>query len=247
MGYLIIILIFVIVVLFLRNNQLQADNHVFKAEKNISQAIEVSEYERLVLNYQKRRSDERSALIESIWKNENPQTNKMDFDMEILSKLHNEYESVEKLQEGIARVSRKDKEGKKKYGFVDASGQLIIPLIYSYASDFKEDVAIVSPTASQVFMSVCGGKCGVINKKGEYVIFPAYDELRKFSEGLSACRIVDKWGFIDKKGNMVITPQYLSIYEDFKDGLAIVEKEHCKWYYIDKNGEGNKLCNIYNF
>ncbi len=33
MGYLIIILIFVIVVLFLRNNQLQADNHVFKAEK----------------------------------------------------------------------------------------------------------------------------------------------------------------------------------------------------------------------
>lgn len=33
--------------------------------------------------------------------------------MEILSKLHNEYESVEKLQEGIARVSRKDKEGKK--------------------------------------------------------------------------------------------------------------------------------------
>ena len=37
---------------------------------------------------------------------------------------------------------------------------------------------------------------------------------------------------------MVITPQYLSIYEDFKDGLAIVEKEHCKWYYIDKNGEG---------
>ena len=147
MGYLIIILIFVIVVLFLRNNQLQADNHVFKAEKNISQTIEVSEYERLVLNYQKRRSDERSALIESIWKNENPQTNKMDFDMEILSKLHNEYESVEKLQEGIARVSRKDKEGKKKYGFVDASGQLIIPLIYSYASDFKEDVAIVSPTA----------------------------------------------------------------------------------------------------
>lgn len=89
MGYLIIILIFVIVVLFLRNNQLQADNHVFKAEKNISQTIEVSEYERLVLNYQKRRSDERSALIESIWKNENPQTNKMDFDMEILSNLNN--------------------------------------------------------------------------------------------------------------------------------------------------------------
>ncbi len=66
-----------------------------KQKKNISQTIEVSEYERLVLNYQKRRSDERSALIESIWKNENPQTNKMDFDMEILSKLHNEYESVE--------------------------------------------------------------------------------------------------------------------------------------------------------
>jgi len=246
MGYLIIFLMLAIVVLFLKNNQLQADNNVLKSEKKEPQSREISEYERLVLNYKKKRANERSLLLESIWEDKKPQTDNTGFNSEILSKLHDEYESVGKLQEGIARVSKKNEQRKEKYGFVDASGQLIIPLIYSYASDFKEEVAIVSPTASQVFMSVCGGKCGVINKKGEYVILPKYDELRKFSEGLAACRIGDKWGFIDKKGNMIIPPQFLSIYEDFKDGLAIVEKEWTKWYYITKTGEGNQMCNIMN-
>ncbi len=245
MGYFIIILlVVVIVVLFLKNSQLQADNNVFKVERNISQPEEVSEYKRLVLNYKEKRDREKSSFLESIWKKEKPKTNEIVFDEEILSELHSKYESVGKLHEGMVLIGRKDEQGKTKYGYANISGQLVIPLFYTYASDFKEEVAIVSPTASQVFLSVCGGKCGVINKAGEYIILPQYDELHKFSEGFAACRITDKWGFIDKKGNMVISPQFISVYEDFKDGLAIVEKEWAKWYYVDKNGKGNQICNV---
>ncbi len=57
--------------------------------------------------------------------------------------------------------------GSGLYGYCDAAGNLAIPARYGYAGDFADGRAIV----------VAGGKYGVIDAAGEYVLAPAYDFL----------------------------------------------------------------------
>lgn len=94
-----------------------------------------------------------------------------------------------------------------------------------------------------------GEHFGFINKKGEKIVSPTFDQVRGFSEGLCAVREGEKWGFIDTKGEMVINPQFDQC-EDFHEGMCAVgfgeewlsltpeEKSlHPKWGYINKKGE----------
>lgn len=53
-------------------------------------------------------------------------------------------------------------------GFVDERGDMVIDSIYAAATDFTEGRAIVT---------LRSGKKGVINRKGEYVIPPLYDDI----------------------------------------------------------------------
>src|SRR5690349_21074691 len=43
-------------------------------------------------------------------------------------------------------------------------------------------------------------KSGYINKKGEWVIYPNYEEVMPFSGGFARVKKEGKWGFIDKSG-----------------------------------------------
>lgn len=70
-------------------------------------------------------------------------------------------------------------------------------------------------------------KWGFINKKGNIVINPSFDDVSEFNEGLAAAKVGDKWGFIDKNGAVVIKPEYDAV-TDFKDGI-------CKVSYIQKS------------
>lgn len=51
-------------------------------------------------------------------------------------------------------------------------------------------------------------KYGYIDKEGNEVIAPQYDEIRSFSEGLAGVLKGDMWGFIDKDNNTIIPFQY---------------------------------------
>ena len=65
-----------------------------------------------------------------------------------------------------------------------------------------------------------GGKYGFINKAGEFVIKPQFDDARDFSEGLAVVRTGDKvvdgmyrfgmYRFINRKGEFV-TKQFVSV------------------------------------
>ena len=57
-----------------------------------------------------------------------------------------------------------------------------------------------------------------------------------FSEGLAPFISEGLEGFIDKKENIVIPPIFNSV-NNFKQGLAIVEKQDGTWAYIDKKGK----------
>ena len=54
-----------------------------------------------------------------------------------------EYDEVLPFSEGFARVRLTDNYNEDKYGFIDKSGKLAVPLKYDWAGSFSEGLAVV--------------------------------------------------------------------------------------------------------
>ncbi len=87
------------------------------------------------------------------------------------------------------------------WGFIDTSGNWVIPPAYSSLQSFSEGLAAVEKD----------GAWGFINTQGEAVIEPTYDQVRDFHEGLAAVWDGNAWGFVDRKGKLVIAAQYAEV------------------------------------
>lgn len=162
--------------------------------------------------------------------------------------LFGEYEAVSSIGNGIAAVKESDKwylideSGKKisdtgydkviadekgvvyrndrifvqkdnNYYMADKSGKQITDTAYEDADMFRDETY----AAVQV-----GGKWGFINKAGEMVIEPQYEDARSFSNGFAAVKYDDMWGFIDEKGNPVIEAQFEGVKDFNTSGCAYV-------------------------
>lgn len=94
------------------------------------------------------------------------------------------YDRVGCLLDGLAKV-----QSKGKFGFIDETGNVIIPIQYDEAGAFiyKEPVAKVS----------LNGKWGFIDKAGKVVIPIQYDDAGGFSGGLVALKKGNKWGYVN--------------------------------------------------
>lgn len=77
-------------------------------------------------------------------------------------------------------------------------------------------------------------KVGFIDKEGDFVIEPKFDDAKDFYEGLAPVKIDRKWGYIDKTGEFVIQPQFDRA-DIFSSGVAAVRVDG-KWGVIDKTG-----------
>ncbi|HWR02192.1 MAG TPA: WG repeat-containing protein [Chlorobaculum sp.] len=134
-----------------------------------------------------------------------------------------------------------------KWGFIDKKGNVAITPRFFNALDFSEGVAMVQEIAlrkarinTSAPVEPKGGKCGFIDRQGNYAINPSFDEASGFSEGFAPVKTGDKWGYIDRKGTLVISPNY-QLAEDFSEGLAVVLIQGPPDYktlfgYIDKKG-----------
>lgn len=78
-------------------------------------------------------------------------------------------------------------------------------------------------------------KYGVIDREGNYVVEPIYDNINEFYEGLAIVSLNDKYGVINKKGEIVVEPQYDRI-DNFEDGLAKFQLND-KYGFINKEGK----------
>ena len=56
----------------------------------------------------------------------------------------NDYDYVESFFEGLAVVGKEAADGNRKYGYIDKTGAVVVPLEYDYAKSFSEGLAWVA-------------------------------------------------------------------------------------------------------
>ncbi|SFX12980.1 WG repeat-containing protein [Cytophaga hutchinsonii] len=87
------------------------------------------------------------------------------------------------------------------WSYIDASGKPLVVSTTESWGDFSDGLAAGEQ----------GGKKGFYNTKGEWVIKPQFEGVRKFENGYAAAKQGGKWGIIDASGNWVIKPVYSGI------------------------------------
>src|SRR6266849_5349942 len=137
-----------------------------------------------------------------------------------------------------------------KWGFIDRTGKIVIPLQFDGANEFHEGLALVT----------AGGKRLFIDTTGHVVITPQFDIVNNFCEGLAAVNIGQtkipnlglianpgKWGYIDQTGKLVI-PLKFEHAEDFSEGLAPVKvKVETVWCPADTSGNRSGASMMYGY
>ncbi len=111
-----------------------------------------------------------------------------------------------------------------KFGYIDASGNIVLEFNYEWAGEFIEGSALVQQE----------GYLGVINKQGDFIIPAIYDEIEPFSNGVAIVGLGEKYGLINKL-NQLITPLTYDQISPFSDGLALAELNG-KFGYINAMG-----------
>lgn len=122
---------------------------------------------------------------------------------------------------------------KSIWGFIDASGKIVIPAQYRAASDFHEGLAAVQIVESP-------GYWGYIDKTGNMAIPPNFsNKPYSFSNGYAVAVKRDKSVcYIDKTGNVALDG--LALAGTFHKGFAFIavkraSHESTKYYLIDQN------------
>ena len=128
----------------------------------------------------------------------------------------------------------------RRWGYVDVTGKLVIPMLYSLPSDFKEGLSVQKTKEFLKFGYYFMDKTGKKVLPAATSTFEFYQGARDFSEGLASVSIPDsktysKTVFIDKTGKVVIDDGY-SYSGNFKNGIASVSKIG-KYGVVDKTGK----------
>ena len=140
---------------------------------------------------------------------------------DFVAELDKDIEWVWGYKNGVARCVGKN----NKYGIVDETGRVVLPLVYSDITRDDTIGFIVKDTLDNM---------GYVNNRGEFIVPCVYDDVNGIAEGLMVVATSRKCGYVDTLGNWVID----SIYDDargFSESLARVKKGG-RWVFIDKKG-----------
>ena len=167
--------------------------------------------------------------------------------------VSNVEEGAADIEEDIAVSSEKDADGEHESS-ADTAGTVMIIRTSSGFSLCRTDGTVIKsfegsyyrgyPSEGK-FLVEEGGKLGVMDFGGNFVIEPQYDamegkdsigyyEVLQFSEGMAIIKENGLYGFINEKGETVIAPQF-DYAHTFSCGLACVKSGE-KYGYIDHTG-----------
>ncbi len=126
-----------------------------------------------------------------------------------------EYNSIGAFSDGLAIVSKDSSYNNRRYGAIDTTGKIVIPISYPVLRTYQE--GLMAFTQKNLM--------GFINANNQVIIEPTYYYVSNFSNGL-ACAKAPKdsvYGYINKSNKWAITPQF-KFAEEFKDGYATVSQ-----------------------
>jgi hypothetical protein len=151
-----------------------------------------------------------------------------------------ELQGAEDFSEGLAAFGV-DVGEKTLYGYLDKTGQVVIPAQFASPSEFVDGIALVA--TYQNLQKNESMRYVFINKQGKILFekpktFTAIDH-SVFSEGFAPVMVGEKWGFINRQGQLVIPPLFGGVFRDtkFSSGLVPIQSTEYNTYgkygYLD--------------
>lgn len=148
------------------------------------------------------------------------------------------YGGIGDFSDGLAFVVDKASEN---WGYINKTGQEVIPCIYKGAIDFSEGLAAVNVGDGWIY----------IDQTGNTVIDTKYESAYEFNNGIAAVQCLGSFengngyisDYINHKGESIVPDGYMaSISGSFEYGLAPVEKDtnnlrEKDFRYIDSKGK----------
>lgn len=145
-----------------------------------------------------------------------------------------------------------------KFGFIDLQGNEITPIRFDYAFHFNHGYSIVNQGGSKIGGKFSGGKFGVIDTTGKFVVKPIYEFIHAFrpiffrgkeqliAEVVRGSRVIIeddntlsllffKAGLIDATGKEVIPVEYGEF--NFRDHNRIWAMKGRKWGMLNHYGK----------
>ncbi|EED2502140.1 WG repeat-containing protein [Campylobacter coli] len=134
-----------------------------------------------------------------------------------------------------SRVYINKLEGKCHYD--DASSCKMLQTIYKEKCDDGDGKACFAGifVSGDLIRVKIDGQWSFLDKNGEIIAKPEFDDIWSFWEGLAGVRLNGKYGFIDRSGKIIAKPKFDDIWS-FWEGLAGVGLNG-KYGFIDRSGK----------
>lgn len=129
------------------------------------------------------------------------------------------FEDAHLFQEGLSAVLYH-----QKWGFIDKTGNFVIPAEYEKVSDFEQGYARVQKNKLW----------GMVDKQGKTVVPLEYEFIDELKNGYYRVKKNKLWGFLDSTLKLVIPCQYFNVYP-FENGVAKIERADKQTSYITPN------------
>jgi len=144
----------------------------------------------------------------------------LNLNKEIISE-NKPYKVKHHFSEGLARVIENN-----RWGYIDKTGEYVIPPKFTKALDFKNGLAPV----------MLKNDWGFINKKGEFVIEPKYSGAKEFVNNIGTVHDGRSWKFINKDKEIFPNDKEYEVLHYFSENLSPIRKDR-KWGFIDTTGK----------
>lgn len=122
--------------------------------------------------------------------------------------------------------------------YADEAGNVVLNNPeWSWTEPFQDGTALVNVDGFyNPVGQICGGKWGLINPRGQYIVYPSWDGARRNDDGNIAVWLHGKHGIVDGQGNEMTPLEYDELYYGF-DGSAIKVKQYAKYGLINAHNK----------